>query len=142
MFISSHVTGHKFLEDVYEDSMLFPSQINRFLCNRLDEPLKASRRPLVPRSFSVEDVRTSEQHLQKLGQASPISTRSWISVDTIWELSAKRPDDVATHPDATQRSRIFFLISKNSLKTQRGATLVHRKYTKVPLNRGNERTRK
>jgi len=42
--------------------MFFPSQINWFLCNHLNEPLKASRRPTVSRSFSVEDVRTSEQH--------------------------------------------------------------------------------
>jgi hypothetical protein len=36
-----------------------------------------------------------------LGQASPISTRSWISVvDTVWEVSASRSDDVATRPDA------------------------------------------
>jgi hypothetical protein len=38
------------------------SQINQFLCKRSDVPLKASRRPSVARSFSVEDVRTSEQH--------------------------------------------------------------------------------
>jgi hypothetical protein len=31
VFISSHVIGHKFLEDVHEDSMQFSSQINRFL---------------------------------------------------------------------------------------------------------------
>jgi hypothetical protein len=42
--------------------MQFPCQNNRFLCNRPDEPLKASRRPAVSRSFSVEDVWTSEQH--------------------------------------------------------------------------------
>jgi hypothetical protein len=42
-----------------------------------------------------------------LGQAFPISTRRWISVDTIWEVSARRLDDVVTSPDATQRSRIF-----------------------------------
>jgi hypothetical protein len=39
-----------------------PSQLNRFLCNRLDGPLKASGLPAVSRSFSIEDVRTSEQH--------------------------------------------------------------------------------
>jgi hypothetical protein len=43
-----------------------------------------------------------------LGQATPSSTRIWISVDTVWEVSARRPDDVATHPDATQRFRIFW----------------------------------
>jgi hypothetical protein len=43
-------------------SMKIPSQKNRFLCNRLDEPLKASGRPAMYRSFIVENVRTSEQH--------------------------------------------------------------------------------
>jgi hypothetical protein len=56
------VTDHKFLEDVHEDSLQIPRQKNRFLCNRPDEPLKASGRPSVSRSFNVEDVRTSEQH--------------------------------------------------------------------------------
>jgi hypothetical protein len=28
VFVSSHVTGYKVLEDVHEDSMHFPSQIN------------------------------------------------------------------------------------------------------------------
>jgi hypothetical protein len=42
--------------------MQFPSQNSRFLCNRLDGPLKASERPAVSRSFSVEDVRTLEKH--------------------------------------------------------------------------------
>jgi hypothetical protein len=42
--------------------MQFSSQNNRFLCNRPDEPLKASGRPTVFRSFNVEDVRTLEQH--------------------------------------------------------------------------------
>jgi hypothetical protein len=38
--------------------------------------------------------------VRMLGQATPSSTRSWISDDTIWEGSTKRPD-------ATQCSRIF-----------------------------------
>jgi hypothetical protein len=62
VFISSHVTDHKFLEDVHKDSMQFSSQINRFLCNRPNGPLKAFGRPTMSRSFSVEDVRTSKQH--------------------------------------------------------------------------------
>jgi hypothetical protein len=64
MFVSSYVTSHKILEDVHEDSIHFPSQINQFLCNRPDRPLKASGHPSVSRSFSVEDIRTSEQHRQ------------------------------------------------------------------------------
>jgi hypothetical protein len=45
--------------------------------------------------------------VRTLGQASPISTRSWISVDTIWEVFARRSDDVATRPDDVQHSKIF-----------------------------------
>jgi hypothetical protein len=62
MLISSHAIGHKFLEDVHGDFMQFLSQINRFLCNCPDETLKASGHPTVSRSFSIEDVRKSEQH--------------------------------------------------------------------------------
>jgi hypothetical protein len=36
---------------------------SQFLCNCLDRPLKASRQPAVSRSFSIENVRTSGQHL-------------------------------------------------------------------------------
>jgi hypothetical protein len=42
--------------------MQFPSQNRRFLCNRPDGPLKVSGCPAMSRSFSVEDVRTSEKH--------------------------------------------------------------------------------
>jgi len=56
------VYDHKFLEDVHEDSMQFPSQNNRFLCNHPDGPLKASGCLVVSRSFSVEDVQMLEQH--------------------------------------------------------------------------------
>jgi hypothetical protein len=38
------------------------SQLNRFLCNLLDWPLKAFGRPTVSKSFSIEDVQTSGQH--------------------------------------------------------------------------------
>jgi hypothetical protein len=48
--------------DVHEDSMQFPSQNSRFLCNCSNEPLKVSGWPAVSRSFSDEDVRMSEQH--------------------------------------------------------------------------------
>jgi hypothetical protein len=47
VFISKHVTDHKLLEDVHEDSLQIPIQSNRFLCNSPDEPLKASGRPAV-----------------------------------------------------------------------------------------------
>jgi hypothetical protein len=42
--------------------MQFSSKNNWFLCNSPDGPSKASGRPIVSRSFSVEDVRRSEQH--------------------------------------------------------------------------------
>jgi hypothetical protein len=45
------VYGHKFLEDVHEDSIRFLSQNRRFLCNRPNRPLKASGHPIVSRSF-------------------------------------------------------------------------------------------
>jgi hypothetical protein len=45
--------------------------------------------------------------VQKLGQATLSSTRSWISDDTIWEGFARRLEYVATRLDATQCSRIF-----------------------------------
>jgi len=47
--------------------------------------------------------------VRTLGQASPISTQSWISaVDTVWEVSARRLEDVAACPDAVQLFRIFW----------------------------------
>jgi hypothetical protein len=61
VFISKHV-DHKFLEDFHEDSLQITRQKNRFLCNRLDEPLKVFGCLIVSRSFSVEDVWTSVQH--------------------------------------------------------------------------------
>jgi len=42
--------------------MQFPSQNSWFLCNRPNRPLKASGCLAVSRSFSVEDVRTLDQH--------------------------------------------------------------------------------
>jgi hypothetical protein len=46
--------------------------------------------------------------VRTLCQASPISTWSWISaVDTVWEVFARRPDDVVTRPDIVQHFRIF-----------------------------------
>jgi hypothetical protein len=72
-----------FKEDVHEDSIQFPSQNSQFLCNHPDGPLKATGRPAVSRSFSVEDVRTSKQHRLEARSSFSNSTWSWISaVDT------------------------------------------------------------
>jgi hypothetical protein len=88
--------------------MQFPSQNNRFLCNRPDGPLKASGRPAVSEASALKMSGRQSNTVQTLGQASLISTRSWISaVYNIWEVSARRPGDVATRPDDVQHSRIF-----------------------------------
>jgi hypothetical protein len=47
VFKSKKVIDHKLLEDVHEESLQNPRQNSRFLCNRRDEPLKASGRPVV-----------------------------------------------------------------------------------------------
>jgi hypothetical protein len=48
------VTDQKLLEDIHEESLQIPSQINRFLCNHLDAPQCLTD--------NDEDVRTSKQH--------------------------------------------------------------------------------
>jgi hypothetical protein len=70
---------------------------NQFLCNCLDGPLKAFGLPVVS---VLKMSRRQSNTVWMLGQASPISTRSWISVNTVWEVSARRPD-------AIQHFRIF-----------------------------------
>jgi hypothetical protein len=47
--------------------------------------------------------------VRTLGQATPSFTRIWISKDTIRKDSAKRPDNVATLPNATHCSKIFWV---------------------------------
>jgi hypothetical protein len=56
------VSDHKFLEDVHEDSIQFPSRNSRFLCNCPGDPLKGSGHPTVSRRFSVAVVRMIELH--------------------------------------------------------------------------------
>jgi len=91
MFKSNQLTDHKHLEDIHEESLQIPRQINRFLCNRPDGPLKESGR--------------QSNTIRMLGQASPISTRSWISCsDTDRETATVRTEG-QHRPDA-------FLVSK------------------------------
>jgi hypothetical protein len=45
------------------------------------------------------------------------STQIWISEDTNWEGSARRPDDVATRLNATQCSRIFRVSFKDAKRS-------------------------
>jgi hypothetical protein len=47
-----------------------------------------------------------------LGQATPSSTQSWISDETIWEGSVRRSDDMVTHPDSVPR--IFWVSFSNA----------------------------
>jgi hypothetical protein len=69
------------------------------------------RWPKAPQCLEASALKTSGRQsntVRTLRQASPICTQSWISiVDTVWEVSARRPDDVATRPDDVQHSRIF-----------------------------------
>jgi hypothetical protein len=104
--ISCHVSGHKLLEDVHEDSIQFPSQNSRFLCNRLD----CIRTPLSVKKLQPFQLFGRLSYtIRMLGQAIPSSTLIWILKDTNWEGSARRPDDVGRCPDATQCSRIFWV---------------------------------
>jgi hypothetical protein len=98
---------HKFLEDVQEDSMLFSSQNSWFLYNRPDGPLKASGRPVVSRSFSVPTVQTTELHRPDTRSSYSEFKTELDSDYTIWEGSARRLDDVATRPDATNVLEYF-----------------------------------
>jgi len=63
MYKSKHVIDHKHLEDIYEESLQIPRQNNQFLCNRSDEPLKASGRQSntvrTPRSVLQITMKTS-----------------------------------------------------------------------------------
>jgi hypothetical protein len=57
---------------------------------------------------ALKTFRRQSNTVRTLGQASPISTQSWIlAVDTVWEVSARRLDNVTTRPDDVQHSRIF-----------------------------------
>jgi len=82
VFISSHVPCHKFLEDVHEDSMHIQSQLASS-CATVQTGLL--RRPYTPQCLEASVLKTSGcqgNTVRTLGQASPISTRSWFSIDT------------------------------------------------------------
>jgi hypothetical protein len=69
------------------------------------------RRPDAPQCLEASTLKTSGRHsntVRTLGQASPIFTRSWISVDTVWEVSARHPDDVATRLGTVQHFKILW----------------------------------
>jgi hypothetical protein len=75
-------------------SIRFPSQNSRFLWNCPNGPLKASERPVVSRSFSVEDVRTSElHHLDARSSLSNFYTEldfSRLCLGSLWKMSGRR----------------------------------------------------
>jgi len=81
VFKSKHVTDHNLLEDVHEEFLQIPSQINLFLCNRPDEALKASRR----QSNTVRTARSiSIQHGVGF-QKSPLLGKSLQVIRTTWQ---------------------------------------------------------
>jgi hypothetical protein len=78
------------------------------------------RHPDAPQCLEASALQLSRRPsytVRTLGQATPSSTRSWISDDTIWKGSAKRPDNVPTHADATQCSRIFWVSFTDSKRS-------------------------
>jgi hypothetical protein len=102
MFISNLVPCHKFLKDVHEDSMQIPSQLAG---SHATVRTGLWRPPDALQCLEASELKMSGLQgntLWTLGQASPISTRSWILVDTIWEVSAVRLDNVATRSDVVQ----------------------------------------
>jgi hypothetical protein len=116
VFISKHVTDHKFLEDVHEDSLQIPRQKNQFLCNRPNKPLKVSGRRQCLADW-VEDIQTSEQHRPDARSSfsnfyTELDFKNWHYL----EGSASRPDEVATCPNASQHFRIF----QCSVRTRKG----------------------
>jgi hypothetical protein len=64
------VTDHKLLEDVHGESLHIPSQINWFLCNRPDEPLKASGCPTVSSRLRWKTSERQSNTIRTLGQSS------------------------------------------------------------------------
>jgi hypothetical protein len=116
VFVSCHVTDHKFLEDVHEDSMLFPRQINQFLCNRPDELFKASGRPAMSRSFSVEDVRTSKQHRPDARSSfSNFYTEldfSWHYLESFCKTSGRRDNTSERYPTFQNISGFLYRCGK------------------------------
>jgi hypothetical protein len=87
----------------------FQDRKNRFLCNRPDEPLKASKCPAVSRSFSVEDVRTSDQHrLDDRSSFSNFYTELDFSSRHFLGCFFKTSGHVATCSDVIQLFRIFW----------------------------------
>jgi hypothetical protein len=70
-----------------------------------------------PEALALKTSGRQSNTVWTLGQASLISTRSWILVvNTVWEVSASCPDDVATHSDAVQLFKIFW----TSVRTRKG----------------------
>jgi hypothetical protein len=99
------VTDHKFLKDVDEDSMEFPSQNSRFLCNHPDGPLKVSGRPTVPRSFSVEDVRMLDQHRP---DARSSFSNFYTELESLYKMSGRRGNTFGRYPAFQNISDFLF----------------------------------
>jgi hypothetical protein len=59
------------------------------------------------RSFNFAAVQTTEQHHSDARSSYSKFDTELDSINTNCEVSVRRLEDVATHPDATQHSRIF-----------------------------------
>jgi len=80
------------------------------------QALEGVQMPCSVIQINIEDVRTSEQHCPD-ARSIKYSTRRWISeVDTVWEVSARLPDDVETvwkMSSISEYSRISFECEKD-----------------------------
>jgi len=125
---------------MYMDSVHFKtcdwSQVSRrcpwrFLANSKTEktekpvPVQPSRRaifrrPDTPQCLEASALKMSGHQsniVRTLGQASPISTQSWISVvDIVWEVSARRPDDVRTLSSFSEYFRLSVRTDKRVIE--------------------------
>jgi len=99
MFKSELVIDHKHLKDIHEESLQIPRQINQFLCNRLDGPLKGFGLPSVSNNFTLKKSGRQSNTVRMLGQ-SVFNKELDFRSRHCYGVSANRPDDVAIRPEA------------------------------------------
>jgi hypothetical protein len=112
------VYGHKFLR-------IGPRRFHAISKSKQSVPVQpfgrafeGVRMPLSVQQITLKTSGRQSNTVRTLCQASPNSTRSWISeADTIWEVFARRSDDMAPRPDAVQHFRIFRASFSNGVKS-------------------------